>query len=92
MRGCFQHRLETSLLVQILQQDFDSFVVADAAELRRDGAERRLHLRGHRLITAVQKAANKTEAQTLLRMRKNSCRTSNTRREEWMTSDCRWME
>lgn len=48
-----------SLLVQILQQDFSSFVVAEAAELWFDGLQSLLHLCRHRLVTAVQEAATK---------------------------------
>lgn len=47
-----------SLLVEILQQDFGSFVVADAAELWRDGLQRLLHLWRHAFVTAVQEAAH----------------------------------
>lgn len=48
-----------SLLVQILQQDFSSLVVADAVELRCDGLQCCFHLCGHRRLTAVQEAAYK---------------------------------
>lgn len=54
---------EKGLLVQILQQDFHAFVVADAAELRPDGLQCRLHLRSHRLVTAVQQTAKRKKTQ-----------------------------
>lgn len=54
--------VEFSLLVQILQQDFSSFVVADAAELWCDGLQCLLHLLRHSFVTTVQEAAHTKQA------------------------------
>lgn len=42
------------LLVEVLQQDLGTLVVAEAADVRLDGVQRCLHLGAHRLVAAVQ--------------------------------------
>lgn len=44
------------LLVEGLQQDLGTLVVAEAADLRLDRVQRCLHLGAHRLVAAVQEA------------------------------------
>lgn len=54
------------LLVEVLQQDLGTLVVAQAADFRLDGVQSRLHFGAHRLVAAVQEASEEVKIYNII--------------------------